>query len=81
MATPKGSDPLSADITAAQLEREELSSDLPSREQRIASAAFRRAQERDFAPGFELDDWLSAEREIDEQIAAEQLRASTPSMR
>ena len=53
----------------------------PSREQRIAAAAYRRAQERDFEPGFELDDWLSAEREIDDEISAEQLRSSTPSMK
>ena len=61
-------------------ETQNLSSDLPNREERIAAAAYRRATERDFEPGFELDDWLSAEREIDEQIAAEQLRATTPSM-
>ena len=53
----------------------------PKREDRIAAAAYRRAQERDFEPGFELDDWLSAEREIDDEIAAEQLRSSTPSMK
>jgi hypothetical protein len=64
-----------------QAERQKLTADLPSREERIAAAAYRRATERDFEPGFELDDWLSAEREIDEQIADEQLRATTPSMR
>jgi hypothetical protein len=52
-----------------------------TREERIAAAAYRRAEDRDFAPGLELDDWLSAEREIDDAIAAEQLRSSTPSMR
>jgi hypothetical protein len=62
-------------------DRQNLSSDLQTREERIAAAAYQRATERDFEPGFELDDWLSAEREIDEQIAAEQLRATTPSMR
>ena len=36
-----------------------------SREQRIARAAHRRAEQRGFAPGGELDDWLAAEREID----------------
>jgi hypothetical protein len=68
-------------MAAQQNEQQEVTADLPSREQRIASAAYRRAKERDFAPGFELDDWLSAEREIDDQIASEQLRSSTPSMR
>ena len=52
-----------------------------TREERIAAAAYRRAEARDFAPGLELDDWLTAEREIDEQIASDQLRSSTPSMR
>jgi Protein of unknown function (DUF2934) len=37
-----------------------------SREARIARAAYRKAEQRDFAPGGELEDWLSAEREIDE---------------
>jgi len=32
---------------------------------RISEAAYRLAQERGFAPGAELQDWLAAEREID----------------
>ena len=36
-----------------------------SREERIARAAYHRAEQRGFAPGGELGDWLSAEREID----------------
>ena len=36
-----------------------------ARWQRIAIAAFYRAEARGFAPGRELDDWLEAEREID----------------
>ena len=35
------------------------------RYERIAEAAYRRAERRGFAPGRELDDWLSAEREYD----------------
>ena len=31
----------------------------------IAEAAYFRAQRRDFAPGFETEDWLSAETEVD----------------
>ncbi|HEY5806633.1 MAG TPA: DUF2934 domain-containing protein [Povalibacter sp.] len=38
---------------------------LPSREERIAIAAYWRAAQRQFAPGHELDDWLKAEQEID----------------
>ena len=32
----------------------------------IAQAAYRRAHTRNFEPGGELEDWLSAEREVDE---------------
>ena len=31
----------------------------------VAEAAYYRAQERNFHPGNELDDWLQAERDID----------------
>jgi hypothetical protein len=33
------------------------------RRRRIAERAYRRAEQRGFAPGRELDDWLAAERE------------------
>jgi hypothetical protein len=36
----------------------------------IAEAAFLIAQERGFAPGHELNDWLAAEREIDQGLMA-----------
>ena len=42
-----------------------------SRETRIAAAAYQRAERRGFAPGFELDDWLAAEREVDAAMAEE----------
>lgn len=44
---------------------------LPSRETRIAIAAYQLAERRGFAPGFELDDWLTAEREVDAAMATE----------
>jgi hypothetical protein len=34
-----------------------------ARRQRIAERAYRRAEQRGFAPGQELDDWLGAEAE------------------
>lgn len=37
-----------------------------SREALIATAAYYRAQRRGFLPGYELEDWLAAEREVDE---------------
>ena len=33
-------------------------------DQRVAMAAYFRAEKRGFTPGRELDDWLEAEREI-----------------
>ena len=36
-----------------------------SREARIALAAYERAERRGFEPGYDLDDWLAAEREVD----------------
>jgi len=35
------------------------------RHQRICDLAYRRAEQRGFAPGDENDDWLEAEREVD----------------
>ncbi|HYE37672.1 DUF2934 domain-containing protein [Methylocaldum sp.] len=32
--------------------------------QQIAEAAYYRAERRGFAPGYEVEDWLEAEREI-----------------
>jgi len=32
---------------------------------RIAEAAYRRAQQRNFEPGHDLEDWLEAEKEVD----------------
>jgi hypothetical protein len=38
---------------------------LLGREERIRIAAYFRAQQRGFAPGHDLDDWLAAEQEED----------------
>ena len=35
------------------------------RHRRICELAYRRAEQRGFAPGGEVDDWLEAEREVD----------------
>jgi hypothetical protein len=40
------------------------------RAERIARAAYFRAERRGFAPGHELEDWLAAEREIDQLFAS-----------
>lgn len=39
------------------------------RERLVAKAAYFCAERRGFEPGHELEDWLSAEREIDELLA------------
>lgn len=64
-ATPK--EP--TEVTATHLERREIPSFSESREARIAEAAYWRAERRGFVAGQELDDWLAAEREVDEDIA------------
>jgi hypothetical protein len=54
-------------IKDSSLQRREIPSYSDSREARIAEAAYWRAERRGFAPGGELEDWLQAEREVDEQ--------------
>lgn len=49
----------------------------PTQQQRrrmIEQAAYRRAQTRGFSSGQELDDWLSAEAEVDFEISCRYLR-------
>lgn len=57
-------------IKDSSLQRREIPSYSDSREARIAEAAYWRAERRGFAPGGELEDWLQAEREVDEQQQA-----------
>ncbi len=51
------------DNSTAVLQRNAI--DQESRRTMIATAAYFRAEKRDFVPGGELDDWLAAEAEID----------------
>jgi len=51
-ATPAVAKPAPAALSAAQ------------REQMVRTAAYFRAERRGFAPGYEWDDWLSAEAEV-----------------
>ncbi len=39
---------------------------MQQRQRKIRELAYFKAQRRGFAPGHELDDWLEAEREVDE---------------
>jgi len=40
-----------------------------SREERIAESAYLAAEARGFSPGYELEDWLKAEKEVDTLLA------------
>jgi len=37
----------------------------------IAEAAYYRSEQRGFAPGHELEDWLAAEEEVDQRLMGE----------
>lgn len=47
-----------------------------SRNELIATGAHSRAEQRGFAPGHELDDWLEAERAINERLVESNTSAS-----
>lgn len=44
----------------------------------IELAAYLRAEQRGFAPGRELDDWLAAEAEVDRQLLEAAAKISQP---
>lgn len=67
---PQPSTAQPSEVTATHLERREIPSFSESREARIAEAAYWRAERRGFIAGQELDDWLAAEKEVDEEIAS-----------
>lgn len=56
--------------------REEAPADIAPQARRamIAEAAYLRAQARGFTPGYEVEDWLAAEAEIDALLRAGQGR-------
>jgi hypothetical protein len=39
---------------------------------RIAERAYFRAEQRGFAPGYETEDWIEAEKEVREELLAEE---------
>lgn len=47
--------------------------DEATRHMMIAEAAYYRAEQRGFAPGFELDDWLASESELNARIQSRSL--------
>jgi hypothetical protein len=67
-STAKAADPKGARPTRSQAVDAATPAPVIDPEQRralIAEAAYLRAERRNFAPGFEEDDWLSAESEVD----------------
>ena len=54
--------------------------DQDERQQRIAEAAYFRAERRGFTGNQELEDWFEAEREIVTLIADEELRAANEAL-
>ena len=46
-----------------------------SREDRIAESAYLYAEARGFAPGYELEDWLQAEKEVDSLLSGREYPA------
>jgi hypothetical protein len=63
----QGATPPAEVISADGLQAREIPSFSDTREARIAEAAYWRAERRGFEPGHELNDWLEAEREVDNQ--------------
>ncbi|MET0532857.1 MAG: DUF2934 domain-containing protein [Steroidobacter sp.] len=61
------SDGNGVEITEANLQQRDLPSISQDRQTRIAERAYWRAERRGFAAGQELEDWLDAEREVDEE--------------
>lgn len=53
-----------ADVHEDDVRTEQWDADSEDRHRRIAEAAYYRAQQRGFAPGYEEEDWLAAEQEI-----------------
>jgi hypothetical protein len=43
---------------------------------RIAEQAYYRAEQRGFAPGYEMEDWIEAEKEVREAVLAEEREPS-----
>ena len=56
-------DPIVAGLSTAGVTDEE-------RHQLISEAAYFKAEQRSFAPGNELEDWLTAEREIEQRLSS-----------
>ncbi len=66
-----------AGLESGQIPAKQAAADLASagvtgeeRHQLISEAAYYKAEQRSFAPGYELEDWLTAEREIEQKLSS-----------
>jgi hypothetical protein len=64
----------SAPATAAAPTVTEVEISPDARRNMIAEAAYLRAERRGFEPGYELEDWIAAESEVDSLLEAEHSR-------
>jgi hypothetical protein len=75
-AAPNGkltdSTPSRGKTTREAPNQKEMAISLQERQQLIAKAAYFRAQQRNFAPGGELDDWLQSESEVNRLLLGKQ---------
>jgi len=69
---PKAAAAATSVTAEPQISSVEISAD--ARRAMIAEAAYLRAEARGFAPGYELDDWMAAESEVDSLLEAEHSR-------
>lgn len=67
-ATPKSSKSAAPRKTARRSEIVATVIDPDRRRALIARAAYFRAEKRNFAPGYEHEDWLAAESEVDTEL-------------
>ena len=70
---------MKARVAKPQLQEIEVTnavSSSPDLQQKIAEAAYYRAERRGFQPGFEMEDWLAAESEIRTRLASGREAAS-----
>jgi Protein of unknown function (DUF2934) len=66
--------PTEAEVRAADLEQDESAvrlEQVQDREERIRAAAYAKYEKRGFTPGHDEEDWLEAERDIDQKKVEE----------
>jgi hypothetical protein len=71
---PKRETQASAPAPAATASLTEVEISPEARRGMIAEAAYLRAERRGFVPGYELEDWIAAESEVDSLLEAEHSR-------